>query len=469
MLTNQPKVERIAKPKVTKVTKTQKTSLTEVKTLTSSLSATAEETTSQPVVKETKTPQPVGYPSSLCRSEKLVILGSGLAGDSAAIESCSKDTMPLLITGPTLGGTLASPGTIEYWPGAAPNAKSSDLAAALHAQAARLGTKFIHDSVLSIDTTSYPYLIKTKLSGLLFASAIIVATGLTPKTLNLKGEASLLGRSVFTSAATINGSHKDAIVVGNDCAAINEALVLSEMVSQVTLVCGAPQLSCPPSLVNKLSQASNIRLECNALASSYVTDESDGGLLLRGLTFKRSDGTFTINATVIVLALGSEPKVDLLPPEAKTVDGFIKAILPYPNLKGIFAAGTIVESISNQLIMISASGFTAATNAIRYLSSVEASAASKVVVQPAAVPAEDKTKFTKLAEAEVKAPASVPSSQAKADTTSKPASAGETSSAEASSVRATASAPSTSALPLKRSVSLKPKRNSPPVIDPPPA
>ncbi|MGP1918594.1 MAG: FAD-dependent oxidoreductase, partial [Candidatus Hodgkinia cicadicola] len=356
---------------------------------------------------------------------------------------------------------LAAPGNIDFWPGAAPNAKSSDLAAALHAQAARLGTKFMFDSVQSIDTTSYPYTITTKQGGLLSASAIIIATGLTPKTLNLKDEVSLLGRSVFTSAATINGPHKHAAVVGDNCAAVNEALVLSTMVSQVTLICGALQFSCPPSLVTKLSQTSNIRVEFNASVSSYATDESDGGLLLRGLTIKRSNETFTIIATVTVLALGFEPKVDLLPSEAKTVEGFIKADLTSSNFKGIFAAGSIVESVPDQQIMLSASGFSAAINAIRYLSSAVASAASEVVVQqPAAVPAEDKTK---LAEAEAKAPASVPLPQAKADTTFEPAPAGKTPSAVASSVCLYLPAPTNTAPSLKLPASTKTKLNLPKV------
>ncbi|MGP1918380.1 MAG: FAD-dependent oxidoreductase [Candidatus Hodgkinia cicadicola] len=441
MLTSQPEVSQPSSPEVSKPTQT---SLTEVKTKTSPPSAQAEGETLQPVVSGTKTPQPV---DSL-RTERLVVIGSGLSAYSASLSICSAATPPLMITGPTLGGALASPGTIDYWPGAAPDAKSSDLAAALHAQAARLGTRFMHDSVQSIDITTQPYTISTKLGGLLSASAIIVATGLTPKTLNLKGEASLLGRSVFTSAATINGPHKDAAIVGNDCAAINEALALSTMVSQVTLVCGAPQLSSPPSLVAKLSQTANIRVEYNAEVSSYATDESDGGPLFWGLILKRSNEVFTIKVTVAVLALGSEPKVDLLPPEAKTAEGFIKANITNPNLKGIFAAGSILESTPNQLIMLSASGFTAATNALRYLSSAESNAASKDVTQPAASLAEDKTK---LAEAKTIATASVPTSQAKADETSKPALAGKSPSAEASSETLITNAPPIAALPSNQS------------------
>ncbi len=138
----------------------------------------------------------------------------------------------------------------------------------------------MYDSVQSIDITSQPYTITTKLGVPIIASAVIVATGLTPKTLNLSGEASLLGRSVFTSAASINGPHKDAAVVGNDSLAINEALALSAMVSQVTLVCTAPQLCCPPHVANKLLQTPNIHVECNVTVFAYITDESDGGPLL---------------------------------------------------------------------------------------------------------------------------------------------------------------------------------------------
>ncbi|MGP1921975.1 MAG: FAD-dependent oxidoreductase [Candidatus Hodgkinia cicadicola] len=334
--------------------------------------------------------------------ERLVIIGSGLAGYSALLSACSEQTLPLLITGPTLGGSLVSSESLEYWPGAAPNAKSSALAASLHAQCSRLGAKFMFDSVKSINTTAQPHVIETKLNGSITASAIVVATGLTPKTLNLKDEVSLLGRSVFTSAASINGPHKDAAVVGTDSLAINEALTLSTIVSQVTLVCSAPQLSCPPVLAHKLLQTANIRIEYNVTVYAYVTDESTGGPLLWGLALKRSDGMFIINATVTVLALGSEPKVDLLPPSAKTAEGFIKTNIAELNLKGIFAAGSIVESIPNQQIMLSASGFTAASAAVRYLSSVP---------NPSAVLPQAESN---LAEASAKAPASTPTAEVKA-------------------------------------------------------
>ncbi|MGP1921994.1 MAG: hypothetical protein ACTS4Z_01965, partial [Candidatus Hodgkinia cicadicola] len=120
------------------------------------------------------------------------------------------------------------------------------------------------------------------------------------------------------------------------------------------------------------------------------------------------------------------------PSEAKTAEGFIKQNFTSSNLKGIFAAGSIVESVPDQQIMLSASGFSAATNAVHYLASPEASAASKVVVQqPAAVLTEDKTK---LAEVQTITTASVQTSEAKADITSEPAPAGKTPSAEASFV-----------------------------------
>ncbi len=171
---------------------------------------------------------------------------------------------------------------------------------------------------------------------------------------------------------------------------------------------------------------------------------------------------FNIIATVAVLALGFEPKVDLLPPSAKTAEGFVKTSFDDPNLKGIFAAGSIVESMPNQQIMLSASGFSAATNAVRYLSA--AAAASKDVAQPAAAPVETKVK---LAEAEAKAPASVQTSPAKADVTSKPAEAGKQTSAEASvevgtSVSPTSTAKAVSSPEVAKQVSPPPAGSKPP-------
>ncbi|MFP3018966.1 MAG: NAD(P)/FAD-dependent oxidoreductase [Candidatus Hodgkinia cicadicola] len=300
--------------------------------------------------------------------ERLIVFGSGLAGYSAVTAACSLNTSPLLITGSFPGGVLASPGSIESWPGAAPNAQPHELAAALHFQAARLGVRFMYDSVQSLDTSVQPYVITTKRGEVLYASAIIIATGLTPKTLNLKGEASLLGRSVFTSAAFVTDIPMHAAVVGNDSTAVAEALALSTKVRRVTLVCNASQLSCAPSLAFRLKRTFNILVKYNTTVSNYITNPLGD---LRGLCLAHQTGLDVIHASLVVLALGSQPKVDFLPPEAKTTNGFVKEYFDSPNLKGIFAAGSILESTSNQLIMISASGFTAATNAVQYINSLK--------------------------------------------------------------------------------------------------
>ncbi|MFP3019012.1 MAG: NAD(P)/FAD-dependent oxidoreductase [Candidatus Hodgkinia cicadicola] len=300
--------------------------------------------------------------------ERLIVCGSGLAGYSAIIATRTSNTSPLLITGSTPGGVLASPGSIEYWPGAAPTAQPHELATALHFQVASLGTRFMFDSVVSIDTSVQPYAITTKKGKLLYASAVIIATGLTPKTLNLKGEASLLGRSVFTSAAFVVNFPPYAAVVGNDSTAVAEALALSTKVRRVTLVCNAPQLSCAPSLALKLKQTFNVLVKYNVTVSDYNVSSSGE---LRGLCLVHPLGLIVLDVFLVVLALGSQPKVNLLPPEAKTANGFVKEHFEEQNLSGIFAAGSILESTSNQQIMISASGFTAATNAIQYINSFQ--------------------------------------------------------------------------------------------------
>ncbi|MGP1918113.1 MAG: NAD(P)/FAD-dependent oxidoreductase [Candidatus Hodgkinia cicadicola] len=321
--------------------------------------------TSSPTAEASKS---IALPAYQCAVERLIVCGSGLAAYSATVVACSMNVAPLLITGPTPGGVLAFPGYIESWPGAAPNLQSHELAAALYSQAARLGTKFLFDSVQSIDTTTQPYTITTKHGKLLSASAIIVATGLTPKTLNLPGEASLLGRSVFTSAAFVSIFPRYAAVVGNNNTAAAEALALSTKVRRVTFVCNASQLSCAPSLAVKLRETLNIIIKYNVTVSNYNTNAS--GKLL-GLTLVHPIGWILIDAFLVVLALGSEPKIDLLPPEAKTTNGFAKEYFDTPNLKGIFAAGSILESTANQPIMISASGFTAANTAVQYITSLK--------------------------------------------------------------------------------------------------
>ncbi|MFP3037632.1 MAG: NAD(P)/FAD-dependent oxidoreductase, partial [Candidatus Hodgkinia cicadicola] len=212
-------------------------------------------------------------------AKRMVIIGSGLAGYSAAIAACAY-TLPILITGNAFGGALASAKPLDYWPGAVQGAKHSDLAASLHDQAARLGVKLIHDTAESIDTSAKPYVVSLKNQGPIEAGAVIVATGLSPKTLGLSEESELLGRSVFTSSAVMGGPHKDVAVVGNGERAVDEALALSKMADRVTIVCSANKLSCPSHGLTRLARTANITVEYETSVIAYVTDDSEGGPLL---------------------------------------------------------------------------------------------------------------------------------------------------------------------------------------------
>ncbi|MFP3037636.1 MAG: NAD(P)/FAD-dependent oxidoreductase, partial [Candidatus Hodgkinia cicadicola] len=212
-------------------------------------------------------------------AKRMVIIGSGLAGYSAAIAACAYTT-PILITGDAFGGSLANAKPLEYWPGAVQGAKYSDLAASLHDQAARLGVKLIHDAAVSIDTSAKPYVVSLKCKETIEADAIIVATGLTPKTLGLSEESDLIGRSVFTSSAVMVGPHKDVAVVGDGERAVDEALALSKMAAQVTIVCNANKLSCSSHTLTRLAQTANITVEYETSVIAYVTDDSEGGPLL---------------------------------------------------------------------------------------------------------------------------------------------------------------------------------------------
>ncbi|MFP3037630.1 MAG: NAD(P)/FAD-dependent oxidoreductase [Candidatus Hodgkinia cicadicola] len=299
------------------------------------------------------------------RAERLVIIGSGLAGYSAAIAACSHS--PLLITGSVLGGRLAGAESLDYWPGAVSDAKGSDLANSLHAQGTRLGVRFMNDVVKSIDTSSHPHVISTERNGSIVASAIIVATGLTPKVLGLAEESALLGRGVFTSSSESIGQHQTVAVVGDGDYAASEALKLAQTSEHVNIICSVNNLSCSAVLASKLAIVPNIKVECSASVLSYVTDLSEGSVVLKGLALQRGEETFSVGATAVVLAVGYEPKCNLLPEEVKTAEGYVKVKAGNHALGGIFCAGSIVEGTPDQAIMTSASGFVAAQAAVSFI------------------------------------------------------------------------------------------------------
>ncbi|MFP3037586.1 MAG: NAD(P)/FAD-dependent oxidoreductase [Candidatus Hodgkinia cicadicola] len=312
-------------------------------------------------------------------SKRVVIVGSGLAGYSAAIAACAY-SLPIMITGDAFGGALASAKPLNYWPGAVQGAKHSDLAASLHDQATRLGVKLIHDTAESIDTSAKPYVISFKVRESIKADAIIIATGLAPKTLGLSEETELIGRSVFTSSAVMGGPHKDVAVVGNDERAADEAIALSKMANRVTIVCSANKLSCSSHTLTRLTQITNITVEYETAVLSYVTDDSECGPLLWQLLCRCPAGVSVVDATAVVLSVGCGPKVDhLLPTSALTAEGYIKANITEPALEGIFGAGSAVEGVIDQAIMIAASAYVAAHAAIVYLDSNQLPESSRII------------------------------------------------------------------------------------------
>ncbi|MFP3037661.1 MAG: NAD(P)/FAD-dependent oxidoreductase [Candidatus Hodgkinia cicadicola] len=311
-------------------------------------------------------------------AKRVIVIGSGLAGYSAAIAACSYAS-PIMITGDAFGGSLANAKPLEYWPGAVQGAKHSDLAASLHDQAARLGVKLIHDTAESIDISAKPYVVSLKGQEPIKAEAIIIATGLAPKTLGLSEESELLGRSVFTKSAVMGGPHKDVAVVGDGERAVDEALVLSKMANQVTIVCSANKLTCSSHTLTRLAQTANITVEYETSVIAYVTDDSEGGPLLWQLLCRCPAGVSVVDATAVVLAVGCGPKADLLPSAALTSEGYVKANIDGPSLEGIFGAGSVVEGVIDQAIMIAASAYVAAHAAIGYLESIQMTESSRVI------------------------------------------------------------------------------------------
>jgi thioredoxin reductase (NADPH) len=318
------------------------------------------------------------------RHTRLIILGSGPAGYSAAVYAARANRSPLLITGLETGGQLMTTTDVDNWPGDVEGLQGPALMERMQRHAQRFATEIVHDHVQSVDLKARPLLL-TGESGRYTCDALIVATGASARYLGLPSEEKFRGRGV-SACATCDGFFfrgQRVAVIGGGNTAVEEALYLSHIAAHVTLVHRRDRLRAEKILQQRLFrevEAGRMSVIWNHTVAEVLGDERGvSGVRLRG-----SDGAAPreLEVTGLFVAIGHTPNTALFAGQLDMRGGYISVRsgldgdATATSVAGVFAAGDVADHVYRQAVTSAGSGCMAALDADRYLETLDARAGS---------------------------------------------------------------------------------------------
>ncbi|WP_249978463.1 thioredoxin-disulfide reductase [Vreelandella olivaria] len=312
------------------------------------------------------------------RHERLIILGSGPAGYTAAVYAARANLKPLLITGMQAGGQLTTTTDVDNWPGDAQGVQGPELMERMKQHAERFNTEVLFDHINEVSLGEKPYTLKGD-SGIYTCDALIIATGASARYLGLPTEQQFMGQGV-SACATCDGffyRNQEVIVVGGGNTAVEEALYLSNIASKVTLVHRRDTLRAEKILQDKLfekAEAGKIALEWFQEVEEVLGDNTG----VTGVRVKSTkDGaTKEIQAPGLFIAIGHSPNTGIFEGQLDMNGGYIKVQsgldgnATATSVPGVFACGDVMDHIYRQAITSAGSGCMAALDAERYLDGI---------------------------------------------------------------------------------------------------
>ncbi len=305
---------------------------------------------------------------------RLIILGSGPAGYTAAIYAARANLKPVVITGMQQGGQLTTTTEVENWPGGAHDLQGPQLMVQMQEHAERFKTEIIFDHIYETHLSERP--IRLVGNSTYTCDALIIATGASAQYLGLPSEQAYMGRGVSACATCDGFFYKDqkVAVIGGGNTAVEEALYLSNIASHVTLIHRRDKLKSEKILQDKLfAKAANGNV---TIVWNHQLDEVLGdGKSVKGLRLKSTqDGsTKEIEVAGLFVAIGHKPNTDIFEGQLDMKDGYIKVKsglegnATATNIPGVFAAGDVADHIYRQAITSSGAGCMAALDAEKYL------------------------------------------------------------------------------------------------------
>ncbi|MEB3754746.1 thioredoxin-disulfide reductase [Acinetobacter sp. MD2(2019)] len=309
------------------------------------------------------------------RHSRLIILGSGPAGYSAAVYAARANLKPTLIAGLQLGGQLTTTTEVDNWPGGAEGLTGPALMEQMQAHAERFGTELVYDYINEVDTKTRPFVLKGDM-GEYTCDALIIATGATAQYLGLESEQKFMGQGV-SACATCDGffyKNQNVVVVGGGNTAVEEALYLSNIAAHVTLVHRRDSLRSEKILQDHLfakEKEGKISIVWNHQVDEVLGDNT--GVTGVRLKSTQDDSTQQIDAQGLFIAIGHKPNTEIFQGQLELKDGYIvvnsgiKGNATATSVEGIFAAGDVADQVYRQAITSAAAGCMAALDADAYL------------------------------------------------------------------------------------------------------
>lgn len=308
---------------------------------------------------------------------RLIILGSGPAGYTAAIYAARANLSPCLITGMQQGGQLTTTTEVENWPGGIHDLQGPDLMVQMQQHAERFDTEMIFDHINEVDLSTRPF--KLKGSGEYTCDALIVCTGASAQYLGLPSEEAFQGKGVSACATCDGFFYRDqkVIVVGGGNTAVEEALYLSNIAKEVILVHRRDTLKSEKILQDRLFQKEkngNITIMWNHQLDEVLGDAS--GVTGARLKSTKDGSTTNVEVSGVFIAIGHKPNTDIFEGQLEMNGGYLvvksglEGNATQTSVEGVFAAGDVADHIYRQAITSAGSGCMAALDAERFLDNV---------------------------------------------------------------------------------------------------
>jgi thioredoxin reductase (NADPH) len=310
----------------------------------------------------------------------LIILGSGPAGYTAAVYAARANLNPVVITGMQQGGQLTTTTEVENWPGGHAELQGPELMQNMQSHVERFGTEIIFDHIDEVDLQQRPFTLRG--TGTYTCDALIVATGASAQYLGLPSEEAFMGKGV-SACATCDGffyRNKKVAVVGGGNTAVEEALYLSNIASEVVLIHRRDALRSEKVLQDRLfarEAEGKVKILWDSTLDEVVGDDSGvTGIRVRSV---KDDSVQDVELAGVFIAIGHKPNTDIFSGQLDMKDGYLKihsgteGNATATSVEGVFAAGDVGDHIYRQAVTSAGFGCMAALDAEKYLDNLHAS------------------------------------------------------------------------------------------------
>jgi len=307
---------------------------------------------------------------------RLIILGSGPAGYTAAVYAARANLKPVVITGIEPGGQLTTTTEVDNWPGDVEGLQGPDLMVRMQQHAERFETEIVYDHIHTVNINERPFVLEGD-SGTYTCDALVIATGASAMYLGLESEQAFMGKGV-SACATCDGFFyrgQKVAVIGGGNTAVEEALYLSNIAEEVVLVHRRDKLRAEKILQDKLLAKDNIKVMWDHTLDEVLGDDS--GVTGMRVKSTQGDSTEDVELQGVFIAIGHKPNTDIFQGQLDMNNGYIKiqsgleGNATATSVPGVFAAGDVADHVYRQAVTSAGAGCMSALDAEKYLESLE--------------------------------------------------------------------------------------------------